>query len=453
MHHQHLAHPPRRVHPLSASSTALGLLALLSACSADVQNMGENVNEPEVPPYSRCLDSASLSGDVVIENQDQLNALEGCQTIEGDLNVVPFIGADLRPLHALTRVTGQLTFSEPTPDTGWILALSEPCAAGCRDNPFTALYDAGWLESLEGLESLESVGGLKITGLSAASLAPLARLRTLTDGGLLHLSHCPNLVDLNGLENVTGVADLYVSCDNLETLAPLSLARQMNIVSIAGPKLVDLGSFDVRRVSGFVKLGGTGLENLDALSGLISVADTLYIFQNAQLQDMSGLDGLISVDSLIVSQNARLERFPALASLAQLNALAISSNATLKDLSLLRTWRDRPESGSALSLRPTLPHVVSSIELMANPELESFTVPFPWQNSGIILISGNDALRTLDLGPIETVDRMFIHRNPVLESVSLIEMSHADLLEVIGNSVLDTSNLEALATYSSTIDD
>ncbi len=375
MNHQHVARRPRHLHHLrSASSVALGF-ALLSACSADVQNMGENVDADEVPPYSRCLDSSSLAGDVVIENQDQLNTLEGCQTIEGDLNVVPFLGADLRPLHALTRVTGQLTFSEPTPDTGWIIPLWEPCPAGCLGAPFNALYGTGWLESLEGLESLESVGGLKITGLSAATLAPLANLRTLTDGGLLHLSHCPDLVDLDGLDNGTGVSDLYVSCDNLETLAPLSLARQMNIVSVAGPKLVDLGSFDVRRVSGFVRISNTGLMSLDALSSLISVADTLYVFGNAQLQDMSGLDGLLNADSLLVSNNARLERFPAFASLVQLNALAISGNAALKDLSLFENWPDRPERGSELSLRPTLPHIVSSVEAMGNPELESFTVP------------------------------------------------------------------------------
>ncbi len=48
---------------------------------------------------------------------------------------------------------------------------------------------------------------------------------------------------------------------------------------------------------------------------------------------------------------------------------------------------------------------------------------------------------------------MMIHRNPVLESVSFIELSQVDMLEAVGNTLLDTSNFEPLATFSRTIDD
>jgi hypothetical protein len=43
---------------------------------------------------------------VTVENQDQPNELEGCEVIEGQPDVLPFAGADLRPLHALREVGG-----------------------------------------------------------------------------------------------------------------------------------------------------------------------------------------------------------------------------------------------------------------------------------------------------------------------------------------------------------
>jgi hypothetical protein len=78
------------------------------------------------------------------------------------------------------------------------------------DSPFQAEYDAGWLESLAGLEALESVGGLKITGLSATTLEPLANLGALTDDGLLYIMSNPGLQDLSGLDALVSTGGLNV---------------------------------------------------------------------------------------------------------------------------------------------------------------------------------------------------------------------------------------------------
>ena len=58
--------------------------------------MGQNEAEPSpLPSSSRCLDSTTLEGVVVARNQAEVDSLEGCQVIDGELHIVPFEGADL----------------------------------------------------------------------------------------------------------------------------------------------------------------------------------------------------------------------------------------------------------------------------------------------------------------------------------------------------------------------
>jgi hypothetical protein len=91
----------------------LALGASLLGCSADTVNMGEDgvhVEPPlQLPSHSRCRESTIIDGDVVaIRTQEGIAELEGCTTINGDLAISAFEGADLRPLHALTSVLGSL---------------------------------------------------------------------------------------------------------------------------------------------------------------------------------------------------------------------------------------------------------------------------------------------------------------------------------------------------------
>src|SRR5262245_7722981 len=91
------------------SLAALVLPALISACSDNVVNVGENgetAAELTTEPSSSCP-----TGDVVVKNQAELDALEGCTALGGSLTIVPFEGADLRSLHALESVAGLLETS------------------------------------------------------------------------------------------------------------------------------------------------------------------------------------------------------------------------------------------------------------------------------------------------------------------------------------------------------
>jgi hypothetical protein len=434
-------HIPR--HPdLTLSATprgALSLLALLCACSADVVNVGENEDALTVPASSRCQQSATLSGNVIIKNQEQLNDLKGCTTIEGDLAIVPFAAADLRPLHALKEVTGHLHVYDGPPE-------DPETATAAHVNRIQALYDNGWLSSLEGLESLERVGGLGLVGLTAETLEPLSNLRSLTNGGSLMLHHCPNLRDLTGLENVTGLVDLHIACENLESLAALKLPRQLNGMHLVGARLAELGSQSLEAVLGELMISRTALETLDELTSLGYVGGALVVEHNPALQNLDGLNALTSAGTLIVRSNALVQRLPEYSSLGRLGGIMIYDNPALVELSSFGSPSGLTPELSArdlLSYRPNL------IEVIGNPELQTFTVPALLQSGGYVAIENNAKLSSVDLGMLASIDLLTIKNNPVLDAVELGALGSVDSLNVLNNPSLPSSSFDGVRTFES----
>jgi hypothetical protein len=437
--------------------TVIPLTLLLGACSADVVNMGEGEQPLGVPSDSRCLESATLAGDVTVANQEELNQLEGCEVIDGSLNVLPFIDADLRPLHALRAVSGLLSFSDPTPEGGWSrpsywCETTECVFWAGPPSDFETLYESGWLASLEGLESLERAGGLRIRGLSAATLDPLANVRSLSGAGGISLTDCPNLQDLNGLSHVRGILDLEVACENLETLAPLSLAQQMSSLRIEGSRLADMGSFGVRSVSNSFRIANTALQDLDALSSLTSVGNELTVWGNPVLEDLSGLNALSSAGGMTVSANPRLQRFPELTALTALNSLFIEGNLVLDDLSAFAAAHPSTHPGpNYLSVHPFSAARTDYIEIGGNPELERFVMPFPWGRSQTVRITGNAKLREIDMGALQGIEMLSIIANPLLEQVNLGRLATVDVLEVLNNPQLPTSAFDSVQTFQAKV--
>jgi hypothetical protein len=425
---------------LTLSSTprgVLSLLALLCACSADVVNVGENEDALTAPASSRCQQSSTLSGDAIIKDQEQLNELEGCSIIAGDLAIVPFAAADLRPLHALKEVTGLLHVYDGPPD--------DPETASARNvNRIQALYENGWLSSLEGLESLERVGGLGLVGLTAENLQPLTNLRSLTDGGSILLRHCPNLRDLSGLENLTGIVDLYVSCEHLESLAPLRLPRQLNSIHLTGARLAELGPQSVDSVMGDVSISGTALGNLDELTSLRYVGGSLVIEHSPALQNLNGLNGLEVAGTLIVRANAQLQRLPEYSSLVRLQGIMIYDNPVLVELASFGALGGMtPE----LSARDLLMYRPDLIEVVGNPELQTITVPALFRSGSYVAIENNAKLSRLDLAQLTSIDGLSIKNNPVLGAVALGALGRVDSLEVLDNPALPSSSFDGVRTF------
>ena len=90
-------------------STCLRCLTLGSsilACSNRHVDLGGGTVAQEVQRGSRCSASTIVSDDVSVADQDDLDALLGCEEIRGDLSVSVFEGTDLRFLRYLRVVDG-----------------------------------------------------------------------------------------------------------------------------------------------------------------------------------------------------------------------------------------------------------------------------------------------------------------------------------------------------------
>jgi hypothetical protein len=419
------------------------MLAL--ACSADTITMGEDgAGSAPVPSDSRCADSPQVIGDVAVTNQREMELLEGCEAIEGNLVVIGFPGADLRPLHALRTVSGRLHLAG-NPDRG----LAPPDVEGA------------WLESIEGLESLESVGQIHIQGLLAENLDPLASLRELTTG-TLSVQTSPNLVDLGGLAQLRGVRELFLSCEALESMDGLVLPEEMRSLRLIGfsstgapPSFLgQLRSIGVRSITRDFFVSGSALKNMDAFSDLRWVG-TAEILANPALESMDGLSGLTDAGAIEVSGNPNLTRLPDLSKLYDLRALTVGDNERLTALpplpleSLQLTYvreglvDERPVE--FLSSRPDL------IDISGNPALTAITLPAAWVSVAAVKIEGNATLTQLEFTGQRAVDYLSIQNNPALGSLSLGDLATVDRLDLINNPGLAPTVFDSVRTFETNL--
>jgi hypothetical protein len=346
------------------------------------------MSSPELTPdgvEERCPDAALLE----VRSQDELEALRGCSSLDGDLMIYPFdTRVDLTPLAALTRVGGRLFLGDP---------YGQP--------PLPSFT------SLVGLESLRSVGGLSLHGVTARSLAPLSGLVELTVGtgiapgsGLVIIEHCPQLTDLQGLENMAGLR-AFIAKNN------------RNLVSISGLRVpAELDRFE---------LWDSPVSDIDALAPLTTVRDTLWFMQtlltsasalarlshaehlrfshNIVLTDLNALSALSSARFLDIIGNLSLESVPELPQLASVESITIATNSAL----------------NAVGAFPQLQHV-RDVSITDNPLLKQVAALSGLESAGQIEVSNNATLEQVDLGRLVSVESFLrVTHNPLLDSASV----------------------------------
>lgn len=466
----HLAHRSRASLLARASSrhAFIPVCALLASCSGNVIIMGENAEDDDdsfvPPPYSACVDQRTLSGDVTIRNQAELDALEGCTTIDGNVLLEPFFAADLHPLHRLRAVRGELGLGGS--NTYFSSDWTTEEAALARDT-----IEAGFITSLEGLERLEAVGSLSLTSIAATSLAPLAQLRQLTGYGMLAIFDCNALADLSPLAQLSGIHRLNVLANELESLDGLQIRDHLASLSLKGKKLADIAALsNLRDVSEDLTLNETALRDLAPLSTLEHTGG-LYITDNASLETLNGLEGLRVVDDyLVLTNNDALEQASALNELImseflvvhhnehlrrlaefpnlRTNSLQIADNPLLEELPLLQ--------GTFYAYSRTSPEEVllvsrGQVEISRNDSLQRFSVPQEWHGGVYVIIRQNAGLRELDLSDLETLDLLEITQNPALDSLRLAALASVDTLEVVDNPLLAPSAFDPLHTFERTM--
>ena len=188
----------------SGSLSCLLLSACVSACSADVVDLGGGDMSPLVERGARCADSVIIAEPVRVTNQVELEALRGCEAIQGDLIVEIFAGADTSPLASLRTVDGVLGFGAyPDPLPGSVFDYpAEPAT----DVLVEDIIEQGYLTSLHGLEALEQVGSIALNGVGVPDLSAFESLRSLfnpfdaSSTGLVEIDNAPNLTSLAGFE-------------------------------------------------------------------------------------------------------------------------------------------------------------------------------------------------------------------------------------------------------------
>lgn len=406
--------------------TLLPLVTWLAACSDETVTMGEDgsarLGVAALPDNALCREDTTHTGDVLVFSQRELDALEGCQVVEGQLVISGFEDADLRPLHALRVVRGML-----------LIQMTPPA-----DDTQTPL-----LASLEGLESLESAHGLRLSGLIADNVDPLSNLKDLSRGNL-SITRSPNLTNLNGLARLKGVNDLNLECAALEDIAPLELPEAMTSLVIERTKLSQLSPLGVALVTGQLSVSGTQLRNLDAFAGLVHVGEDVRIENNPLIEDLDGLNELDVINALTVSHNASLTQLPELPRLALLGGLEIVGNARLTEVPRLRGQAVDASSLDPLSL---LALTSARAIISDNPALTSISLPQGWLGGSALVIDENPALAQVVFTEQQSFDYLSITDNASLASVEIGALNAVDLLEVARNPQLDTSAFDPVQTF------
>jgi len=428
----------------------LGCLAsvvALCACTDETVNLGGGRVSQPLEGGARCADAVVVPDSVRVSDQEELEALAGCEEIGGDLRVQVFDGADLSPLASLRRIGGVLALGAKPPfgrDT-------DPALIELSEAEYARIFADGYLPSLAGLDALERVAGLDFIGIAAEDLAPLLSLRELVGlgrAGFVSITGT-DLRSLRGLENVVGVSNLGVfSNAELASLGGMVLETAVARVSVTGsPQLRSLSELSSTVAIDSLDLSDLGITDLDDLASLEAI-DSLYLSDNGSLVNVDRL-AEVNVRHLQIYDNPVLQSVPALVEMTALETFLAVDNPELRTIGL--DLPVRSAGGDALQ-GERLIDPVKVIDIGRNETLESVSLAAGLEQARFLAIYENPALTRISLGTLTSAEEVRIAENPTLDSVDLGALQTVQSLAVIGNPSLDTAGLAALRTFETTLE-
>lgn len=161
--------------------------------------------------------------------------------------------------------------------------------------------------------------GISQNRLSINSLAPLINLSSV--GGILIVGHNDNLLNLEGLNNLTTIQGQggsgtatersVISGPMLRNLDALSSLKTINkSISISGDNINNInGLSNLEYIGTVLLISSTKITNLDPLQNLTHVTK-LNLHGNTLLTNMDGLSNVNSaIDYLWIQENDRLDDF------------------------------------------------------------------------------------------------------------------------------------------------
>jgi hypothetical protein len=268
----------------------------------------------DAPGFSLCATEPVVWRSLRVRTQAEVDALEGCTRIEGDLFVELLPGVETSRLASLAAVTGSL----------WISA---------------GVCGAAPAEALSGLASIEAVGDLRLYALPVSDLSALAGLRQVgfpDGGGDVVLSQCSELTSLSTMQGWGRLGRVGVyGCPRIESLDGLSglAIESLDLEAVGIHSLAGLSSLDTLR---YLTLMDD--PQLTSLSGLGAVASTLRFLALGYHESLRSLEGLGDLPAL---ETLTLLSLPHLASLsgarlpAALDFLQLEDLPSLEDASTL----------------------------------------------------------------------------------------------------------------------
>ncbi len=168
-----------------------------------------------------------------------------------------------------------------------------PCDKGAWGTNATILDQVALSETYTGYTSVS--GDVLVRSPEIADLDPLACLETV--GGMLAINENPLLSNVEGLSSLTEVGGTLVIQTNasLASLAGLESLAAIGTGSGGGAKSLQV--YD-----------NAALETLDGLSGLVTVTENLYIYDNPELRSLGGLSSLTTLGgvTLLITGNPKL---------------------------------------------------------------------------------------------------------------------------------------------------
>jgi hypothetical protein len=324
------------------------ILIILLQCSALILSAQDCLPEGIIFTRQSQIDSfqfhypgcSQIDGDMEINGeQSDIHSLAGLaqvQVIHGELNI-----------HDLENVTNLQGLNQII-TIGWILRIeNNPGLSTCAGlNHLTHLGESviirgnDNLESLVGFDSLHKAASLVVSGNNRLQdLTGIENLDTL-DFGML-ISSNTNLKSLSGLENwkiMNGDLRIYNN-DSLSDISSLhNLTTLFGTFNVSGnANLLSFHGLDsLKEIYGDLEVNENGLTSFVGLDHLEKIYGSFIVDSNVVLQNFLGLPRLRSVNSINFKDNSTLTSLTGLEGLQTIvNSVGLFFNPALVDLSAL----------------------------------------------------------------------------------------------------------------------
>ncbi|GHC54758.1 cadherin repeat domain-containing protein [Ulvibacter litoralis] len=216
--------------------------------------------------------------------------------------------------HNYTGITGYLLIGHDSGTTYSNITNLSPLQALTFVGNYVTISYNGELQTLSGLENLSEIGGTLAIVVNPAllTLENLGEITEINDSLMLHLN--PLLTNLQGLESITTIA---------------------SYLSIQVTPLVDLNGLQNITSVGTLQISGNeNIENITALSGVVSIQDEIIIDNNPNLTSLTPLENVEgNIRRIYINYNNSLFSLNGLENISCYGQLDIFSNNSLTDLS------------------------------------------------------------------------------------------------------------------------